>query len=245
MARPGCGFALAAFCDTFDAPAAAKGRAGELDVTRWSAGRMRPQGPPRRSCGRHPQGDHSHVSRGRSDRSLSGRRHGDLRSQRRALVQSPLGGGRSAELRAELVPHPAAVRFAGRTGKISLDAEAFLVSGLLGYISIAVTEDPMSIPSYGAGAKGTSNDEGAIVPRNGFEVVMQSTCQGYFPPRSPAYGCSMSFTIRWRLTRHRPIPGMRVDRGGQAQPLRARGVRRQGHRLCYAGVRPMAKPSAR
>jgi len=72
--------------------------------------------------------------------------------------------------------------FAGRTGKISLDSEAFIVSGLLGYVSIAVTEDPMSIPSYGAGAKGTSNDEGAIVPRNGFEVVMQNTCQGYFPP---------------------------------------------------------------
>jgi hypothetical protein len=72
--------------------------------------------------------------------------------------------------------------FAGRTGKISFDAEAFVVSGLLGFVSIAVTEDPMSIPSFGAGAKGTSNDEGAIVPRNGFEVIFQNTCQGYFMP---------------------------------------------------------------
>ncbi len=79
--------------------------------------------------------------------------------------------------------------FAGRTGKIAFDAEAYVVSGLLGFVSIAVTEDPMSIPSFGAGAKGTSNDEGAIVPRNGFEVIMQNTCGGYVEP--PVVGIRM------------------------------------------------------
>ena len=37
---PGCGLESAAFCDTFDAPAGATTRAGELDPNKWSAARM-------------------------------------------------------------------------------------------------------------------------------------------------------------------------------------------------------------
>src|SRR5690242_17580863 len=42
---PGCGFESAAFCDTFDQPSAMRGRAGDLDVTYWSAARGNPQLP--------------------------------------------------------------------------------------------------------------------------------------------------------------------------------------------------------
>src|SRR5262249_46699927 len=45
MGGPACGLASAAFCDTFDAPAPAGGRAGDLDAHWWSAGRVAPQGP--------------------------------------------------------------------------------------------------------------------------------------------------------------------------------------------------------
>jgi hypothetical protein len=183
MARPGCGFALAAFCDTFDAPAANKGRAGELDATKWSAGRMHMQGPtafglavgitkatlPACRAGlpaaAFPDGDTLICDPG-----------ADVASNHLLIaVGSQNYGQNSYRIRQPF-------DFAGRSGKISFDAEGYVISGLLGYISIAVTEDPMSIPSYGAGAKGTSNDEGAIVPRNGFEVVFQSTCGGWFPP---------------------------------------------------------------
>jgi len=45
IGEPGCGFAHAAFCDTFDAPSAHRGRAGELDARIWSAGHVQPSGP--------------------------------------------------------------------------------------------------------------------------------------------------------------------------------------------------------
>src|SRR5262245_56240729 len=45
MGDPGCGLQAAAFCDNFNAPAAAKGRAGDLDVHYWAAGRLAPQLP--------------------------------------------------------------------------------------------------------------------------------------------------------------------------------------------------------
>jgi hypothetical protein len=190
MAKPGCGFPLAAFCDTFDAPSANKGRAGELDVSKWSAGRMKPQGP-----------TGGGLAIGISKATVSGCRAG-LRAEvfpdGDTLVCDPSPSIASNHLLVAVgaqnygqnsyrIRQP--FDFAGRTGKISFDAEAYVISGLLGYISVAVTQDPMSIPSYGAGAKGTSNDEGAIIPRNGFEVVMQNTCGGWFPP--PVVGMRM------------------------------------------------------
>src|ERR1700727_3083741 len=42
---PGCGLALAAFCDTFDTKAMVRGRAGELDARSWSGSRLAAQGP--------------------------------------------------------------------------------------------------------------------------------------------------------------------------------------------------------
>jgi hypothetical protein len=65
--------------------------------------------------------------------------------------------------------------FAGRTGKIVFDAEAY---STLGWISLEVTEDPIADPSYALFV----NDEGGILPKNGFELQFSSTCgQGGVP----------------------------------------------------------------
>ena len=42
---PGCSLDSPAFCETFAAPAAERGRTGELDPGRWSVGRIMPQLP--------------------------------------------------------------------------------------------------------------------------------------------------------------------------------------------------------
>ena len=56
--------------------------------------------------------------------------------------------------------------FANRTGKIVFDATVNLLSPLHGWVSLAVTEDPISMPGYSV----QSNDEGTIIPKNAIEV---------------------------------------------------------------------------
>lgn len=56
--------------------------------------------------------------------------------------------------------------FTGRTGKIVFDASTDPMSPLHGWVSLAITEDPMSMPGYSI----QDNDEGSIIPRNGLEV---------------------------------------------------------------------------
>lgn len=71
--------------------------------------------------------------------------------------------------------------FAGRTGRISFDAEAYLISSGLGWVSVEVVEDPVNAPSFSVGAD-YKNDEGSLIPRNGFEVQFMNTCAGYYEP---------------------------------------------------------------
>lgn len=71
--------------------------------------------------------------------------------------------------------------FAGRTGKIVFDAEAYAVQ-LLGWISIEVSEDPAPGPSFALGSPGTANDEGSVVPRSAFELQFENTCEGQGDP---------------------------------------------------------------
>lgn len=56
--------------------------------------------------------------------------------------------------------------FAGRTGKIVFDASCDPFGPLFGWVSVAVTEDPISMPGYAI----RGNDEGSIIPKNAVEV---------------------------------------------------------------------------
>jgi hypothetical protein len=64
--------------------------------------------------------------------------------------------------------------FAGRTGTITFDADATAI-GLLGWIAIAVTEDPIASPSF-SNIPAFANFEGGVIPKNGITVEMEGTC---------------------------------------------------------------------
>jgi len=61
--------------------------------------------------------------------------------------------------------------FTGRTGKIVFDASTDPLGPLLGFISVAITEDPIATPGYSI----TSNDEGSIFPKNAVEIHFANT----------------------------------------------------------------------
>jgi hypothetical protein len=198
---PGCGFEEAAFCDTFDAPAAEaeQGRAGELSNLEWAAGRLAPQLP-----------SGNGVAYGIGPSTIPECRPGiatsvypdddtvicdptDTIQSNHLLVAA---GAQNYGQNSYRIRQP--FDFAGRTGKIVFDAEGFVENPLLGWISIDVTEDPTNAPNFSVGAENTNNDEGSLVPRNGFEVQFQNSCAGTLTP--PAFGIRFLLTMEDHVT---------------------------------------------
>jgi hypothetical protein len=181
---PGCGLDAAAFCDPFNAPASSS-RAGELDHTRWSGSRLYGTGQtadgyafPIRSATIRP---FRHVGdqmvqlpacrNGLPDRVLVDQDtlicdpSGDIKSNHLLVAASAQNYGENSYR----IRQP--FDFAGRTGKIVFDAEAFDGGqGGLGYVTLDVTEDPIPAPGYAEG--GYPNSEGSVIPRNGFVLVL-------------------------------------------------------------------------
>jgi hypothetical protein len=165
VGQPGCGFATAAFCDTFDSPSTRQGRGGELDVVLWSAGRMDDALSTTRAMGIGmaviPQcrpGVPTHVWP-----------DGDtlICDPTPDIASNHLLVGAAAQYYGQngyRIRQP--FDFANRTGKIVFDATVNLLSPLHGWVSLAITEDPISMPGYSV----QSNDEGSIIPRNAVEV---------------------------------------------------------------------------
>jgi hypothetical protein len=169
----GCGFAHAAFCDSFDAPSPHRGRAGELDVRRWSAGHVE---------GELPTAPGLTFAIGPATLPTC---RDDLPAQvfpgQDALICDPTPEVPSPHLLLACAAQNYGMTslrirqpfdFAGRTGTISFNADGYVINPLLGWISVAVTEDPMAVPSYAI----LGNDEGGVVPENGFEVHMARNC---------------------------------------------------------------------
>ena len=186
---PGCGLEAAAFCETFGAPGSTQGRAGELDDGKWSAGRMAPH---------FPSNDGDAIAIGPA--TISGCRAGapaKVFPDQDALICDATGTVPNKHL---LVATAAQyygqnsyrIRqpfdFGNRTGKIVFDAEAYMPNPLLGWISLDVTEDPVNAPSFSIGGNGTSNIEGAMIPKNAFEIQFQHNCAGY--TYTPSFGLS-------------------------------------------------------
>ncbi len=176
---PGCGLESAAFCDTFDAPASMRGRAGDLDVRRWSAARGNPQ---------LPTGNGNALAAGPA---TIGPCRADLPAQvfpdEDTLVCDPnesiasnhllvAVGAQNYGQNSYRIRQP--FDFADRTGTIAFDAEGWMLNGLLGWISVEITEDPAPLPSFSIGSEGQMNDEGGAVPRNALEIQFQSGCAG-------------------------------------------------------------------
>jgi hypothetical protein len=183
MGGPGCGLDAAAFCETFDAPSTVRGRAGDLDPTKWSASRGNAQ---------LPTGNGVVIAAGPatvpacraglpaqvypSDDTIICDPTDSIASKHLLVaVGSQNYGQNSYRIRQPF-------DFAGRTGKIVFDAEAFLFNSLIGWISVEVTEDPTPIPGFAIGSKGQTNDDGTAVPRNAFEIQFEDWCAGSMTP---------------------------------------------------------------
>jgi len=175
---PGCGLESAAFCDNFDAPAEVRGRAGELDPRLWSVSRGQPQLPT--SNGLAFSAGAATLPACRSD----------LPAQVFPSDDSPICdpteqihsnhllvavGAQNYGQNSYRIRQP--FDFSGRTGKIVFDAEG-LMPQLVGWPSIAVTEDPAPYPGYSLGQMGVNNDEGGTSPRRGFLVIFHNCPTG-------------------------------------------------------------------
>jgi hypothetical protein len=165
MGGPGCGFEMAAFCDTFEGPSSFNGRGRELDATFWSASRTFGQ-----FSNTHPQA--IGLALIPTCRSGIGEQ---VWPDQDTLICDPVPELASSHL---LVAAAAQfygqngyrIRqpfdFAGRTGTIVFDASTEPLSPVFGWISLAITEDPISSPGYAI----YGNDEGSIIPKNAVAV---------------------------------------------------------------------------
>jgi hypothetical protein len=180
---PNCGLASPAFCETFDKPVGKGGRAGELDHRIWSGSRVQPQ-----------MNTTNGLATGIANGTIPACRSGlpttvppnqdtlicdpnnDLRNNHMLVTVAAQNYGQNGYR----IRQP--FDFAGRTGKIVFDAEGFIYSTLMGWVSLEITEDPVNAPSYSVGAPGQNNDEGGIVPRNAVEINFSNNCAGFAPP---------------------------------------------------------------
>ncbi|MFO1435797.1 MAG: hypothetical protein U1F34_05355 [Gammaproteobacteria bacterium] len=108
-----CGMSAPAFCDTFDRPATVRGRAGELDVNKWSGARMQPEAGVGSGTVRHHGGHDASLPCRSADDGISGSRHRDLQPDSQHQEQSFDGCGGGTTLRAEFLSHSPAIRFRG------------------------------------------------------------------------------------------------------------------------------------
>jgi hypothetical protein len=165
IGEKGCGFEVAAFCDTFGGASTVRSRGGELHGFFWSGSRSYSQLSATRALGIGS----ATIPECRPDVKDQVFPDGD------ALICNPVFDLKSGHLLAASAAqyygqNGYRVRqpfdFTGRSGKIVFDASMDPLSPLLGWISLAVTEDPISTPGYSI----VDNDEGSIIPKNALEV---------------------------------------------------------------------------
>jgi len=170
---PGCGLAQAAFCDTFDAPAGAKTRAGELDPKKWSAARFCNIGS--------PSSDDEAVAIGAA--TVPACRNG-LPAKALPSADALICNATDSVHNNHLLVLTAAQNygqnsyrirqpfdFTGRTGTIVFDVEGHNV-GNQGWVSLEITEDPAPAPSFTL----QQNYENGSIPRNAVEIHLNNVC---------------------------------------------------------------------
>jgi hypothetical protein len=175
-----CGLTNPAFCETFDqGPSAVRGRAGDLDPTRWSAGRMAPSDFSRGSA-LNPvkqtpipacRASFSQTNVYPPDDTLICDANQSVSGQLMTAVAIQFYGNNSYMIRQPF-------DFAGRTGKIVFDVDAH--AKVLGtYVAIDITDDPIPAPTFVE----ADNFEPGPVPRNGLMIKFLNLCD---PDVSPS-----------------------------------------------------------
>jgi hypothetical protein len=169
VGEPGCGFEIAAFCDTFGGASTVRGRAGDLHQFFWSGSRMASQVSTTRAMGigmaMIPECRPELPDRVWPDQdTLICDPVFDVESGHLLIAAAAQNYGQNGYR----VRQP--IDFTGETRKIVFDASTDPLSPLLGWISLAVTEDPISLPGYSI----INNDEGSIIPKNAVEVHFAS-----------------------------------------------------------------------
>ncbi len=172
---PGCGLEQAAFCDTFDAPAGATTRAGELAPAKWSAARFCNIGG--------PSSDDEAVAIGTA--TVPACRAGlpaKVLPNQDTVVCDPtelvhsnhllvLSAAQNYGQNSYRIRQP--FDFTDRTGTIVFDAEGHNV-GNHGWVSLEITEDPAPAPSFTL----QQNFENGSIPRNAVEIHFNGICGG-------------------------------------------------------------------
>jgi hypothetical protein len=170
---PGCGLPNAAFCDTFDAPAASLDtRVAELDPSRWSGARMQPGLNPGNTAGvggaatigNCRAGLPATVSPGQDALVCDG--NDSIQSAHLLLAAGEQSYGQFS------IRTRRPFDFTGRTGTIVLDAELHAANSLQGWTSVSVTGDPSPAPSFAI----QDNFENGATPRSGFEIHFFNQC---------------------------------------------------------------------
>lgn len=165
LGKPGCGFVAAAFCDTFESPSVQQGRARELNPALWSGSRTEGQLSTTRAMGLGMAvipacrpGIPTQVWTAQD--TLVCNPSNTIASHHLLVATAAQNYGQNSYR----IRQP--FDFAGRTGKIVFDATVNMLGPLHGWVSLAVTEDPISAPGFAI----RGNDEGSIIPRNAVEV---------------------------------------------------------------------------
>lgn len=165
IGEAGCGFERAAFCDPFGGASNVVGRGGELDSIFWSVGRGKVQLSNVRAIGigmaQIPQCREGLPSQvwPNQDCLICQPTNDVLSGHFLAAVAAQNYGQNGYRIRQPF-------DFAGRTGKIVFDGTVSPMDPLHGWISLAITEEPMLMPGYSI----QGNDEGSIIPKNAVAV---------------------------------------------------------------------------
>lgn len=168
----GCGLTSAAFCDTFDqGPATNRGRAGDLDASKWTVGRLIPSmsepgaaNPVREAAIPPCKAGAPAVVFPPFDTLIC---DPDARGNRRLMTAVAMQNYGSNSY---MIQQP--FDFTGRTGKIVFDVDAATPGGLGAFVAVEITEDPHQAPTY----QEFQNNETGPIPRNGIMLKWADNC---------------------------------------------------------------------
>jgi hypothetical protein len=173
-----CSLSTPAFCDNFDqGPSSVRGRAGDLDPSKWAVGHLAPSnfsafGPMANAVPIAPipacKASFLSTNVYPPNDTLICDPSGNKTAQLMTAVAIQNYGNNSYMIRQPF-------DFAGRTGKVVFDVDA-VSSPLGGYVAVDITEDPIPAPTF----REFNNFEVGPIPRNAIMIKFANRCNSDF-----------------------------------------------------------------